>query len=67
MVLKVSWCFMTWHTPKPLAAPDGTTLIFHIGCGVPLHPGETPLNCSNGTTPVAPPTPPLGGRLGRCD
>lgn len=67
------------HNPKPLAAPGGAALIFHIGCGagrpVPLHPGEAPLNCSNGTTPHQPPSTGSAdrqptsarGELGDCD
>ena len=41
---------MGWfaHNPKPARAPDGTWLVFHIGCG-----GNegTARNCTNGTTP----------------
>lgn len=38
------------HNPKPIRAPDGTYLIFHIGCGN----GESnPIgNCSRGVTPT---------------
>ena len=45
------------HNPKPVELADGTKLIYHIGCGGPLHPGPeyAPLNCTNGTTPIAPP------------
>lgn len=37
------------HNPKPIRAPDGTYLVYHIGCGN----GESdPItNCSRGVTP----------------
>ena len=48
---------MGWfaHNPKPILAPDGTWLIFHIGCGGST---STPTQCSNGTTPRPPATAP---------
>lgn len=36
------------HNPKPARAPDGTWLVFHIGCG---GSEGSPRNCTNGTTP----------------
>lgn len=36
------------HNPKPARAPDGSWLVFHIGCG---GDAGTPRNCTNGTTP----------------
>ena len=44
------------HNPKLARAPDGTYLIFHIGCG-----DGTPVrmkNCSGGVSPLPPPPPP---------
>lgn len=38
------------HNPKPIRAPDGTYLIFHIGCG---DGKSNPIvTCTNGTTPT---------------
>jgi len=37
------------HNPQPFQAPDGTYLIFHIGCGD--NPPSSLQNCTNGTTP----------------
>lgn len=40
------------HNPQPTQAPDGTYLIFHIGCGT--NPPSSLRNCTNGTTPDEP-------------
>lgn len=39
------------HNPKVVRAPDGTYLVYHIGCGDEAYPART--DCSNGTTPVS--------------
>ena len=33
------------HNPKPLVTADGTVLLYHIGCGGPLHKGDVPYRC----------------------
>jgi len=45
------------HNPKLARAPDGTFLVFHIGCGdnATARVG----NCSGGVTPLPPPPPPV--------
>jgi len=39
------------HNPKPIRAPDGTYLVYHIGCGNGL--SDPIANCSGGITPKA--------------
>jgi hypothetical protein len=52
------WC----HNAVPMRAPDGTWLVYHIGCG-----GVTPKNCTGAEAPEAAPAaaaaaaPPCGG------
>ena len=38
------------HNPKPIRAPDGTFLVFHIGCG--NNESDPITNCTRGVTPV---------------
>jgi hyaluronoglucosaminidase len=56
------------HNPSIIAAPNGSLLLFHIGSGKPVGSGDQwhdirwqqsspPPNCTNGTTPPAPPKP----------
>ena len=52
------------HNPKLARAPDGTYIIWHIGCGD--NTTHRMGNCSGGVSPPPPPTPPVhlsnGGR-----
>ena len=43
------------HNPKVTRAPDGTFLVFHIGCGDNATHRYGP--CANGVTPLPPPPP----------
>lgn len=44
------------HNPTATRAPDGTYLVWHIGCGT--GGAGYNYNCTNGTTPLPPPPPP---------
>ena len=50
------------HNPKLSRAPDGTYLIWHIGCGD--NTTHRVGNCSGGVTPPIPPPPPVRLRNG---
>jgi hypothetical protein len=45
------------HNPAATLAPDGSLLVWHIGCG--SRGGGFNFNCTNGTTPPPPPPPPV--------
>lgn len=45
------------HNPTVSVQPDGTTLVWHIGCG--NEQGNFVQGCTNGTTPPPPPPPPV--------
>ena len=51
------WDFFS-HNPTVTKAPDGSWLIWHIGCGGRQGNGPFNNNCTNGTTPPPPPPPP---------
>lgn len=42
------------HSPRITHAPDGTFLLWHVGCG--HSPASSLSNCTNGTTPGPPPS-----------
>ena len=50
---------LSWfsHNPTVSVQPDGTTLVWHIGCG--NEQGTFVTGCTNGTTPPPPPPPPV--------
>jgi len=50
------------HNPKLARAPDGTYLVFHIGCGD--NSTARMGNCSGGVSPLPPPPPPVRLRVG---